>query len=45
MLTIFESSNEFLRKVKISGGGRCNVTHSCYDPKVSKEITPWEKKR
>ena len=33
-VTIFESSNQFLRKVKISGGGRCNVTHSCFDPKA-----------
>lgn len=24
---IFEKSNELLKKVKISGGGRCNVTH------------------
>lgn len=23
-----------LAKVKISGGGRCNVTHSCFDPKI-----------
>ena len=22
-----------VRKVKISGGGRCNVTHSCFEPK------------
>ena len=33
-VTIFESSNQFLRKVKISGGGRCNVTHFCFDPKA-----------
>ena len=43
-VTIFESSNEFLRKVKISGGGRCNVTHSCYDPKVLAENYPRGKK-
>lgn len=29
---IFEKSPEVLSKVKISGGGRCNVTHSCYEP-------------
>jgi predicted Rossmann fold flavoprotein len=26
-VVIFEASNQFLKKVKISGGGRCNVTH------------------
>jgi predicted Rossmann fold flavoprotein len=30
-IKIFESGKEFLRKVKISGGGRCNVTHHCFD--------------
>ena len=24
---------EFLSKVRISGGGRCNVTHKCFDPR------------
>lgn len=28
---ILEKSNKFLAKVKISGGGRCNVTHHCPD--------------
>ncbi len=28
---IIEKSNKLLAKVKISGGGRCNVTHSCFD--------------
>ena len=32
-ISIFDSSKQFLRKVKISGGGRCNVTHSCFEPK------------
>jgi len=31
-ITIYEKGNTFLTKVKISGGGRCNVTHSCFDP-------------
>ncbi len=31
---ILERSNEVLGKVKISGGGRCNVTHDCPDPKA-----------
>jgi predicted Rossmann fold flavoprotein len=29
---ILEKSNKVLAKVKISGGGRCNVTHDCLDP-------------
>jgi len=32
-VTIYDASKQFLRKVKISGGGRCNVTHSCFDPR------------
>lgn len=27
---ILEKSNKLLGKVRISGGGRCNVTHACY---------------
>jgi predicted Rossmann fold flavoprotein len=30
-LLVLESSNRPLRKVAISGGGRCNVTHACHD--------------
>ena len=30
---ILEKSREVLGKVKVSGGGRCNVTHACFDPK------------
>ncbi|MBO9593583.1 MAG: NAD(P)/FAD-dependent oxidoreductase [Niabella sp.] len=30
-VVILEKSNKLLSKVKISGGGRCNVTHACYD--------------
>jgi predicted Rossmann fold flavoprotein len=29
---ILEKSNKVLAKVKISGGGRCNVTHNCFNP-------------
>jgi hypothetical protein len=29
---IFERSPEILAKVRVSGGGRCNVTHACFDP-------------
>jgi predicted Rossmann fold flavoprotein len=29
---IFERSPDVLAKVRVSGGGRCNVTHACFDP-------------
>lgn len=29
-VTIIERSSKLLSKVRISGGGRCNVTHSCF---------------
>lgn len=29
---LLEKSAVFLSKVRISGGGRCNVTHACFDP-------------
>ncbi|WP_309387800.1 NAD(P)/FAD-dependent oxidoreductase [Cerasicoccus frondis] len=32
-ITIYERGQKWLSKVKISGGGRCNVTHACFDPK------------
>jgi hypothetical protein len=28
---LLEKNNKLLSKVKISGGGRCNVTHACFD--------------
>jgi predicted Rossmann fold flavoprotein len=28
---ITEKSNKLLSKVKVSGGGRCNVTHACFE--------------
>jgi predicted Rossmann fold flavoprotein len=31
-IIILEKDKEVLKKVRISGGGRCNVTHACYDP-------------
>lgn len=31
-VTILEATNQLLAKVKISGGGRCNVTHHCFNP-------------
>ncbi len=30
-ITIFERSSTLLGKVRISGGGRCNVTHAMFD--------------
>lgn len=30
---IVEKSPKLLSKVKISGGGRCNVTHHCFEPR------------
>jgi predicted Rossmann fold flavoprotein len=29
---IFEKTTKLLSKVKVSGGGRCNVTHACFNP-------------
>lgn len=31
-VTILEKGNKVLQKVKVSGGGRCNVSHACFDP-------------
>ena len=33
-VTLFEATNKPLAKVLISGGGRCNVTHNCFDSSV-----------
>ncbi len=30
-VSIFEASNNFLKKVRISGGGRCNVAHNIFE--------------
>ncbi|EON79346.1 NAD(FAD)-utilizing dehydrogenase [Lunatimonas lonarensis] len=35
-VTIFEKTSKLLSKVKVSGGGRCNVTNSC--PEISKLV-------
>jgi predicted Rossmann fold flavoprotein len=29
-ITIIEKTGKLLSKVKVSGGGRCNVTHACF---------------
>lgn len=30
-ITILEKTNKLLSKVRVSGGGRCNVTHHCFE--------------
>jgi len=30
-VVLIEKNNKLLSKVKVSGGGRCNVTHACFD--------------
>lgn len=43
-VVILEKSNKLLSKVRISGGGRCNVTHNCREPaKLSKHYPRGEK--
>lgn len=32
-VTIYEATAHPLAKVKVSGGGRCNVTHACFEPR------------
>lgn len=32
-VNILEQSSDVLQKVKISGGGRCNVSHACFNPR------------
>jgi len=39
-VTIFEKSNKLLAKVKVSGGGRCNVTHACFQNGVLTKFYP-----
>ena len=37
-VTIIEKSNKLLAKVKVSGGGRCNTTHACFEiPELTKK--------
>jgi predicted Rossmann fold flavoprotein len=31
-VAILERGSEVLQKVRVSGGGRCNVTHACFEP-------------
>ena len=36
----FEKAKNVLQKVRISGGGRCNVTHACFDIRRLIEFYP-----
>ena len=37
---VLEKSSQLLGKVRVSGGGRCNVTHACFDPAEMVEHYP-----
>ena len=37
---IFEKTSKFLAKVKISGGGRCNVTNATFNQRLLSENYP-----
>lgn len=39
-ICIFERGAQVLEKVKISGGGRCNVTNACFEPKELIQFYP-----
>jgi len=43
-ILLIERSVKLLSKVRISGGGRCNVTHACFDPKLLVQNYPRGKK-
>ncbi|MCC7301962.1 MAG: NAD(P)/FAD-dependent oxidoreductase [Bacteroidia bacterium] len=39
-VTIYEAGQRLLNKVRVSGGGRCNVTHQCTDPSLLVDYYP-----
>jgi len=39
-VVILEKGKKVLQKVKVSGGGRCNVTNACFDPKELTSFYP-----
>lgn len=39
-VTLLEAAAQPLSKVRISGGGRCNVTHACFDPALLAQHYP-----
>ncbi|HAZ44882.1 MAG TPA: aminoacetone oxidase family FAD-binding enzyme [Cyanobacteria bacterium UBA11371] len=40
IVTLLEAGRQPLTKVRISGGGRCNVTHACFDPALLVQYYP-----
>jgi predicted Rossmann fold flavoprotein len=39
-VAILERGKEVLTKVRVSGGGRCNVTHACFEPQELVKFYP-----
>lgn len=39
-VVMLEKSSKLLDKVRMSGGGRCNVTHACFEPKELVKFYP-----
>lgn len=39
-VSLLEGTQQPLAKVKISGGGRCNVTHNCFEPRQLVQAYP-----
>lgn len=39
-IAILERGKEVLQKVRISGGGRCNATHACWEPRELTQYYP-----
>ena len=39
-IAILERGSDVLTKVRISGGGRCNVTHACFEPNELTKFYP-----
>lgn len=39
-VVVFEKTAKAMQKIKVSGGGRCNVTHACFDLKTLVERYP-----
>jgi hypothetical protein len=39
-VTVYEATAHPLAKVRVSGGGRCNVTHACFEPRELVKFYP-----
>lgn len=44
-VTVLEKTSKILSKVKVSGGGRCNVTNSCKEPRQLLKFYPRSHKK